>query len=463
MSYQTVFDELNRNLEDRLKRYQKEVKIDGSAQITGQISNNNLAPINLGTPALTINQLSLGKGGTGADLSGSLAGVFQILNDGDSAATVALLDSGLIDWNNHPGSPLIGTPLVYTGSGLGAAFQQLNLSSLTGTLAANHGGTGQASYAVGDLLYASGTTTLSKLADVATGNALISGGVTTAPSWGKIGLTTHVSGILAGTNGGTGVNNGSNALTVPASGTAALLGVSNQAFTENNSFAKILRARNTSGTNGYGLRIWDGTDDWGNLQALDLSGNSFLFFSLNRYYDGSAWQQFNTRVGCSFQLTNDGFNFYSFAANSNTAVSRLGVTGAGVTTINLGDAATNAASNLLVLQHNSSGTPAAGFGSTILTRLASSTTDDQSAATDIVTWATATHASRKARRVFNIYDTAAREALRIEASGTAAMIGFLGAAAVARPTVTGSRGGNAALASLLTQLATLGLITDSSS
>ncbi len=68
----------------------------------------------------------------------------------------------------------------------------------------DRGGTNITSYAVGDLLYASGTTTLSKLADVATGNALISGGVTTAPSWGKIGLTTHVSGTLPVANGGTG-------------------------------------------------------------------------------------------------------------------------------------------------------------------------------------------------------------------------------------------------------------------
>lgn len=71
-------------------------------------------------------------------------------------------------------------------------------------IAANYGGTGQTSYAVGDLLYASTTTALSKLADVATGNALISGGVGVAPSWGKVGLTTHVSGTLAVANGGTG-------------------------------------------------------------------------------------------------------------------------------------------------------------------------------------------------------------------------------------------------------------------
>jgi hypothetical protein len=73
------------------------------------------------------------------------------------------------------------------------------------TLPATSGGTGFASYAVGDLLFASTTTALSKLADVATGNALISGGVGAAPSYGKIGLTTHVSGTLPVANGGTGI------------------------------------------------------------------------------------------------------------------------------------------------------------------------------------------------------------------------------------------------------------------
>lgn len=40
-------------------------------------------------------------------------------------------------------------------------------------------------------------------------------------------------------------------------------------------------------------------------------------------------------------------------------------------------------------------------------------------------------------------------------------VGFFNATPAAKPSITGSRGGNAALASLLTQLATLGLITDS--
>lgn len=71
-------------------------------------------------------------------------------------------------------------------------------------LSAGQGGTGQTSYTVGDILYADTSSTLAKLSDVATGNALISGGVGSAPSWGKIGLTTHVSGTLPIANGGTG-------------------------------------------------------------------------------------------------------------------------------------------------------------------------------------------------------------------------------------------------------------------
>jgi hypothetical protein len=84
-------------------------------------------------------------------------------------------------------------------------------------IAVDKGGTGLTSYAVGDLIYASGATTLAKLADVAVGNVLISGGVTTAPAWGKVQLsggTTHINGTLGLANGGTG---GTDATTARAS------------------------------------------------------------------------------------------------------------------------------------------------------------------------------------------------------------------------------------------------------
>jgi len=94
--------------------------------------------------------------------------------------------------------------------------------TLDGTLAAKNGGTGQSTYTVGDILYASGTTALSTLSDVATGNALISGGVSTAPSWGKIGLSTHVSGTLGTSNGGTGLTSFTSGGALYATSTSAL-------------------------------------------------------------------------------------------------------------------------------------------------------------------------------------------------------------------------------------------------
>lgn len=77
--------------------------------------------------------------------------------------------------------------------------------TFAGTLDADNGGTGLSSYTTGDILYAATSSTLAKLADIATGNVLLSGGVGTAPSYGKVGLATHVSGTLAITNGGTGL------------------------------------------------------------------------------------------------------------------------------------------------------------------------------------------------------------------------------------------------------------------
>ena len=102
--------------------------------------------------------------------------------------------------------------------------------AVNGVLRGVNGGTGISTYNIGDLVYASSYTTLAQLSDVATGNALISGGVGAAPSYGKIGLATHVSGMLTVGFGGTGrttltsngvlVGAGTSALTITAAGAA---------------------------------------------------------------------------------------------------------------------------------------------------------------------------------------------------------------------------------------------------
>lgn len=91
-----------------------------------------------------------------------------------------------------------GTSAAWDGSG------NISVATEYSTVPAVNGGTGLTAYSIGDLIYASGAAALSRLAGVAAGNALLSGGIGGAPSWGKIGLTTHVNGTLPVANGGTG-------------------------------------------------------------------------------------------------------------------------------------------------------------------------------------------------------------------------------------------------------------------
>jgi hypothetical protein len=125
---------------------------------------------------------------------------------------------------------------------------------------AAQGGTGIASYTIGDIIYASGATALSKLAGVATGNVLISGGVGAAPSYGKVGLTTHISGILGAANGGTA--NGFTAFSGPTTST--------KTFTLPNASATILTDNAAVTVAQGGTGIVSGTS--GGVLAFTASG-----------------------------------------------------------------------------------------------------------------------------------------------------------------------------------------------
>jgi len=142
-------------------------------------------------------------------------------------------------------------PIANGGTGSTSTTYCSLTSNVTGTLPATNGGTDNSSYAVGDLLYASTTTALSKLAGVATGNALISGGVSTAPSWGKIGLTTHVSGTLPVANGGTGVttSTGSGAVVLATSPTLTTPTLTSARIPGSSTGYTTIASANSSATN----------------------------------------------------------------------------------------------------------------------------------------------------------------------------------------------------------------------
>jgi hypothetical protein len=99
---------------------------------------------------------------------------------------------------------LVSSALTYTG-GTNINVSGLTIS-LTGTVAATNGGTGQNTTTVGDLLYGTTSNTWSKLALGAANRSLVVNGSGTQVEWNAValGAAGAVSGTLDETNGGTG-------------------------------------------------------------------------------------------------------------------------------------------------------------------------------------------------------------------------------------------------------------------
>lgn len=207
---------------------------------------NTVGVITFGTTAINFEQISSSQvytAGTGLTLSP--ATTFNIANTTVTAASYGAVSKTLTATVNAQGQL---TALADTD--IAIAMSQVT----SGTLGATQGGTGQSSYAVGDILYADTTTSLARLADVATGNALISGGLNTAPSWGKIALASAVSGTLGVANGGTGVttSTGSGSVVLSTSPTliTPILGTPQSGNFSTGTFTWPTFNQNTTGTAG---------------------------------------------------------------------------------------------------------------------------------------------------------------------------------------------------------------------
>jgi hypothetical protein len=205
-----------------------------SVALTGNVTVSNTGVATIANDAVTFAKMQnvaglsiLGKPTSGSgDVAEIESSTFMLdastgfLKQAD--ATSARSTLGIVD-------AATGNALLSGGVGVAPAYGKVGLTThVSGTLPAANGGTGQSSYAIGDIPFASSSTALSKLADVATGNALLSGGIGTAPAYGKIGLTTHVSGTLPVANGGTGVTtstgSGANALATSPTFVTPILG-----------------------------------------------------------------------------------------------------------------------------------------------------------------------------------------------------------------------------------------------
>jgi hypothetical protein len=194
----------------------------------GRVSAVTNTAIAIDASAVTTGTLPIARGGTnGTSFTSSQRVIFDGTKLASQANTGYTLTGGVAAGNTITSLTVnqYGEVSAVTAAEIAIAASQVT----SGTLAVVRGGTGLASYTTGDIVYASGATTLASLADVAVGNALISGGIGVAPSYGKIGLTTHISGTLAVGNGGTGntalttngvvLGQGSSALTTVVSST----------------------------------------------------------------------------------------------------------------------------------------------------------------------------------------------------------------------------------------------------
>jgi len=162
-----------------------------SPTFTGNLAIPSTAGTSIGTVWRNVNNL---------EYKDSLNATQILLN---SAGNLVNLSNKQTALNTLSGTQVANRVLRSDGTNI--TLSQVSLTTdvinvLPGTL----GGTGQSSYTIGDILFASTSTALSKLVNVATGNVLLSGGVGVAPSYGKVGLTTHISGVLPISNGGTG-------------------------------------------------------------------------------------------------------------------------------------------------------------------------------------------------------------------------------------------------------------------
>jgi parallel beta-helix repeat protein len=191
----------------------------------------NVTTSNTGT-GLAITSSSTGSGETITltNTSGTQAAGFSITRNGSGGTTTDLLnltntlgtvttalkivgtftnilDSPTVDISNAgilSGATGITSSGTITFSGLSSAGIVTNTAGgvlgTTTTVPVANGGTGLASYTIGDLLYASGATTIAKLADVAAGSCLNSGGVGVAPTWGACGSGVTTVGTYSTTN-----------------------------------------------------------------------------------------------------------------------------------------------------------------------------------------------------------------------------------------------------------------------
>lgn len=171
----------------------------------------------------------------------------------DNTGTVKLLADNAVT------TPV--TSITFASTGLTPSTATSGAITVGGTLATGNGGTNITTYTTGDILYASATNVLSKLASTTAGYVLTAGGVGVAPAWAA--STGGVTSFSAGTTGLTPNTATTGAITL--AGTLAIANGGTGQTTANTAFNAL--APDQTSANGKYLTS-DGTNtSWGTISA----------------------------------------------------------------------------------------------------------------------------------------------------------------------------------------------------
>ncbi len=160
------------------------IKWTGSAWIASADISNAGTVTSVTAAATTNNPITMG--GTGAAPTIDLAKATTSINGYLSSTDFTTFNNKQAGSSELTGVAALATTgfVRRTAANTYSTVASIDLTnSVTGTLPATNGGSGQSSFTIGDILYASSTTALSKLAASTSGYVLTTNGAGTAPTW----------------------------------------------------------------------------------------------------------------------------------------------------------------------------------------------------------------------------------------------------------------------------------------